>query len=205
MGRDAFEQNAQSMKHSQKAKDTSKATATASHFVDNSDMNKDWTLVQHFWKASGVFFVHLSKTGCILGRSCREFIFLPRLVKWVWVLRTYLIQAVTPASELGRNLPCLLKHIWCQNCCTLVVFLRRKLSCLRFQNPCGPKGILQGSNKDFLKFNSRQKSHLAWRSHPFYPGVQRSPHHQRNNKNIQACNKGHHFLTSVKRYMPNCR
>lgn len=41
MGRDAFEQNAQSVKHSQKAKDTLKATATKSHFVASSDLNND--------------------------------------------------------------------------------------------------------------------------------------------------------------------
>lgn len=144
MGRDAFEQNAQSMKHSQKVKDALKATATESHFVANNDLNEDWTPVLHS-EMQVVFFVHLSKICCILGWSCGVLIFLPRLVKWVWVLRTYLFKAVTSASELGRNLTCILKHIWCQNCCTLVVFLCRKLSCLGYKNPCGPIGILQGS------------------------------------------------------------
>lgn len=198
MRTDALDQNAQSVKQTQKAKDTSKTTATKSHFVAVSwsepRLNSYSSLLESKW----VFLVHLCKMCCVLGWSCGEFIFLPRLVKWVWMLKTYLIQAVTLVSELGRNLTCLFKHVWCQNCWTLVVFLCRKLSCLEFQNPCGPKGILQGSNKDIFKFNSRQKSHLAWRSHWFYPGVRRSPQHQRNDKNSQACNKGHHFLTPVK-------
>lgn len=39
LDRDSFEQNAPSVKHNQKAKDTLKATATKSHFVANSDLN----------------------------------------------------------------------------------------------------------------------------------------------------------------------
>lgn len=173
-----------------------KSHCNKSHFVANSDLNEAWTFVPLFLKAR-VFFVQLSKICCVLGCSCGEFLFLPRLVKRMQVLRTYLIQAVTPVFEPGRNVTCLLKHIWCQYCCTPVVLLCRKSSRLGFKNPCGPKGVLQGSNKDILKFKTRHKSQLAWRSHQFYP-VQRSPQRQRNHRNSQACNKGHHFLTSVK-------
>lgn len=141
------------------------------------------------------FFVHLAKICCILGWTRGELIFLLRLVKWVWVLRTYLIQAVKPLllnleeSDLPLKAYLVPELLYPSGVSVQEIVMSRIPK---------PKVILQGSYKDILKFNNRQKFPLAWRSHRSYPGVQRSPQHQRNDKNSQACNKGHPFLTSVK-------
>lgn len=111
------------------------------------------------------------------------------------MLRTYLIQAVKPLllnleeSDLPLKAYLVPELLYPSGVSVQEIVMSRIPK---------PKVILQGSYKDILKFNNRQKFPLAWRSHRSYPGVQRSPQHQRNDKNSQACNKGHPFLTSVK-------